>query len=317
LAGDQRANEHVLLTSMHTLFVREHNRWARKLVKYQPELKGKDELIYQQVRRIICGIMQNITYSEFLPALLGPKALRKYKGYKSKVNPTVVQEFSAVAYRIGHTMVSNQLHIGPRCSGKSLPLKDAFFNPTYVREHGVDGLLLGASKQLMQRVDNEIVDALRNFLFGPPSRQSVGDLATLNIQRARDHGICDYNSLRVAYGLPRVKSYAEISRNPQVQERLQQAYGPAHRGIDRIDPWTGGLCEDHVSGSQLGPLFHRILVDQFTRIRDGDRFWWELDPGLSQQLKAKIRKSRLSDVIRHNVNLHGAHLSCDVFHLRD
>ena len=53
LAGDIRANENVALTSMHTLWVREHNRVATELSLENPDLT--DEELYQQARQIVIG----------------------------------------------------------------------------------------------------------------------------------------------------------------------------------------------------------------------------------------------------------------------
>ena len=47
-----------------------------------------------------------------------------------------------------------------------------------------------------------IVDDVRDFLFGEPIPGGF-DLATLNIQRGRDHGLPGYNAVRVAFGLVR------------------------------------------------------------------------------------------------------------------
>ena len=69
LAGDVRANENVALTSMHAVFVREHNRLVDIIDAQQPELS--DEQQYQLARKIVGAEMQIITYEEFLPALLG------------------------------------------------------------------------------------------------------------------------------------------------------------------------------------------------------------------------------------------------------
>ncbi len=46
LAGDVRANENIELTSMHTLFLREHNAWAAKIAKENPRLT--DEQVFQR-----------------------------------------------------------------------------------------------------------------------------------------------------------------------------------------------------------------------------------------------------------------------------
>ena len=73
LAGDERANEQVGLTAMHTLFVREHNYWADEIRTAEPLLTGDE--VYERARAIVAAEMQIITYREFLPLLLGPNAL--------------------------------------------------------------------------------------------------------------------------------------------------------------------------------------------------------------------------------------------------
>src|SRR5438270_7749656 len=110
---------------------------------------------------------------------------------------------------------------------------------------------------------------VRNLLFGPPGAGG-SDLIARDIQRGRDHGLPDYNSLRAAYGLPRVTSFAQITSNVQVQQRLQQLYG----SVNNIDAFVGALAEDHARGADVGPLTKAVLVDQFTRLRDGDRFFY-------------------------------------------
>ena len=87
--------------------------------------------------------------------------------------------------------------------------------------------------------DTMVIDELRNFLFGPPGAGGF-DLASLNIQRGRDHGLADYNSVREAYGLPRAVGFEDVSLDPGVQERLAAAYGD----VDAVDLWVGGLAED-------------------------------------------------------------------------
>ena len=75
LAGDVRANEQLGLTAMHTLFVREHNRLAEKIGAQRSNWDG--DRIYEKARQLVGAQIQVITYNEFLPALLGKRAMRK------------------------------------------------------------------------------------------------------------------------------------------------------------------------------------------------------------------------------------------------
>lgn len=303
-AGDVRANENVFLISLHVLFVREHNRLCDEYVKANPGDAGKDELIYQYAKRIVAGIMQRITYEEFLPALIGEK-LPSYDGYKGNVDPSIATEFSTVGYRFGHGMVTSNLVLG----AETLNLRDIFFKPEYVKERGVDHILRHTPKQLMKEINGTIVEDLRSFLFGAPTQEKLLDLASLNMQRGRDHGIGGYNDVRTGYGLARRTLFSQITSNLQLQAKLYQLYGT----VDAIDPWIGCLVEDHVSGGAVGELIKAILVDQFTRLRDGDRFYYENHAALDSASIEIIKGSRLSDVIVRNTSLTANDLDLDVF----
>jgi peroxidase len=68
-AGDVRVNEHVGLATLHTLWMREHNRLAADLQLLNPH--WGDETLFQEARRIVAAEVQHITYTEFLPVVLG------------------------------------------------------------------------------------------------------------------------------------------------------------------------------------------------------------------------------------------------------
>jgi hypothetical protein len=304
-AGDIRVNENIELISMQTLFMREHNRLADQISKGNASLT--DEQVFQQARKIVIGELQAITYGEFLPALLGGNVLKPYSGYKAEVNPGIANEFAAAAFRFGHSMLGSDVEFLDNDGNEireAVSLRDAFFNPGLVKETGVDAILKYLASDRAEELDTLVVDDVRNFLFGPPGAGGL-DLASLNIQRGRDHGLPDYNSLRAAYGLKRVISFAEITPDKELQSELQRVYG----SVDKIDAWVGGLAEKHVHGGSMGELFSRILIDQFTRLRDGDRFWFQNQ--FSKDQIRQIEQTTLADVIRRNTAL--TNLQSNVF----
>jgi peroxidase len=309
LCGDVRANENVGLLSLHTLFVREHNLWATRLAVENPD--WTDEQLYQMARKIVGAEIQVITYNFFLPAILGEDALPPYQGYDSGIDPGIDLMFSTAAYRIGHTMVGPSLSRldanGQTIPEGNLALRDGFFRPErLVTEGGPNPIFRGLANSRMQSVDTRVIDDLRNFLFGPPGSGGL-DLLSLNIQRGRDHGLADYNTVREAYGLNRVTQFSDITSDPTQQIALATAFP----NVNDIDPWVGFLSEDHLPGSVTGPTLRAILVDQFTRLRDGDKYFYLNDPALNGY-RSYLEQLTLSQIILENT---GVQLQDNVFFL--
>lgn len=285
LAGDVRANEHVVLTSLHTVFVRLHNLRADSLVASG---ETDPEVIFTRARAWVAAVMQFITYREFLPELLGPQAVSDdwgYHGYNDTVETTVAAEFSACAYRLGHSMlpisvpVTGGVEFSQTVDGvERLDLKDAFFKPELVGTHGTATFVDLLHTETMRQVDPVVSEGLRNFLFRFPDGSGgvdlgLLDLAALNIMRGRDHRLATYNGVRQGLGMSAKETFADITGDADMAWRLEAAYGD----VDKIDLWVGGLCEQPVNGAAVGETFYAILHDQFIRLRDGDRWHWRND----------------------------------------
>jgi len=307
LAGDVRANEQAALTALHTLFVREHNRLAVEIQSNNPT--WLDERIYQEAKLLVEGELQWITYNEFLPILLGPNFTPDPFSYDPLIKAQIANEFSTEAYRYGHDAISSQVERIDPLDGSEfidddgighLSLVQAFFNPNWIKQDGIDEILLGVSLSPGEEIDHLMIDELRNLLFGPPGSPGL-DLAALDIQRGRDHGIPDYNAVRAAYGLATVTSYSEITSDVAMQMALTDLYGPDSNmdNVDNIDLWIGGLLEEPADDSMLGELFSTIIGLQFQIIRDGDRLYYE-NRGLSEEQLNIIENSYLSDIIMRN-----------------
>ena len=102
-----RVNEQPGLATLHTLWLREHNRVALQLTRINPH--WSDDRAFLETRRLVGALMQHITYNEWLPIILGPRVLEifelrllargHYRGYNDSVNPTIANSFAAAAFR--------------------------------------------------------------------------------------------------------------------------------------------------------------------------------------------------------------------------
>ena len=300
VAGDDRANENTLLLCMHILFVREHNRLCDELKKRYPS--WNDEKLYQRARKMVGAYLQSITYNEWLPSL--GVYLPEYQGYTANVEPSIMNVFSAAAFRIGHTMIDDDIirmnNEGEIIPAGNLSLKDAFFQPRQILEaHGIDPYFKGMGTQVMQEMDCKMIGDLRNFLFQGPSNTGL-DLASINIFRGRDRGLPDYNTLRKDFGLAKLNSFSDMTDNAEDIAVLSDLYG----SVDKIDAWVGMLTERHIDESAVfGELVMTIIKDQFRNLRDCDRFYFENDKTFSPSEIATIKRTTLHDIIMRNTSI--------------
>lgn len=300
VAGDVRANENPLLIAFHTIFVREHNRLCDELTVAHPS--WDDERLYQRARKIVGGYIQKIAFDEWLPAM-GVK-LSEYSGYKPSIDPSISNEFSAAAFRLGHTLINSNIlrmqNDGSDLPGGSISLRDAFFNPfVVILSGGIDPFFKGMATQVQQEMDCKVIDDVRNFLFGAPGQGGL-DLAAININRGRERGLPSFNQIRQDLGLPAVNSFLTLTQDQAIADEMTDIYG----SIDNLDPWVGMVSERHVSSDALlGELMMTILEEQFQALRDGDRYYYEIDNDLTIQQKEDIDNITMREIIMRNTSI--------------
>lgn len=311
VAGDGRVTEQIGLTSIHTVFIREHNRLAHELHDLNPHWSG--EILYQEARKIVGAMQQIITYRDFVPRTIGTKAtehfLPEYQGYDESVIPSISNVFSTAAFRFGHTMVQPMVSRMNESFQEhplfpSVPLVNAFFAAfKVVKEGGIDPLIRGllgtpAKQRKQTQLMNEV---LRDHLF-EITKQVALDLGSLNMQRGRDHGLPGYNDWRKLCNLPQPKNVGELANildNPQLAAKLLDMYGSPNN----IDVWLGGVLEPAVDGGKVGPLLSCLIGTQFRNLRDGDRFWWENEDVFTSAQRDALSKITLSRIICDNTHI--------------
>ena len=303
LAGDARANEQISLTIMHTLWFREHNRIARELKVINPF--WNDEILFQEARKIVGALVQKITYDDYLPKVLGQTTfdavIGPYPGYDRCVNPGVSNAFATAAYRYGHSLVRpefSRLNKDLMPIGKGpLSLVDAFFNPAQFKmSMGTDPIARGWVTDLSLRFDAFLTSILTTKLFAGENRAGM-DLASLDIQRGRDHGLPPFltwvNHCRLRFPNLTVSGEFESDLN---LVRFLELYG----SLDDVDLWIGGLAEKRLPDAFFGSVFACIFGITFSNVRNGDRFWYEKPGVFTQAQLAEIKKGTLSRVICDN-----------------
>uniref|UniRef100_A0ABM5F0S2 Thyroid peroxidase n=1 Tax=Pogona vitticeps TaxID=103695 RepID=A0ABM5F0S2_9SAUR len=316
MAGDTRASEVVSLAAMHTLWLREHNRLAKALKTLNQH--WSPETVYQEARKIVGALHQIITMRDYIPKIIGPEAFDQYvgayKGYDPSVDPTVTNIFATAAFRFAHAAIHpviKRLNMAYR-EDPSLPnllLHEVFFTPwRLIKEGGLDpflrGMLTTAAKlQLQDQLMNE---ELTKRLFVLSNNGSL-DLASLDLQRGRDHGLPGYNEWREFCDLPRLMTENELGTaigNRKVVSKIMELYG----NPNNIDVWLGGIGENLLPNARTGPLFACIIGKQMKALRDGDRFWWENSNVFTGPQRNELKKYSLSRLICDNSGLNEAPL---------
>ncbi len=308
VAGDPRANEHAALTAIHVLFVREHNRLAEEITENNPFLI--DEQVYQLARKINIAQMQYITYYEYLPSL--GIALPDYTGFDSEVDPSISNSFATIAFRMGHSQITNStLRLGRDYVDfeyGNISMADGFWNPDRLNtEGGIAPVFRGAAMTIQAASDTKYTSGLRNSMFGDPGFGGL-DMCAIDIQRGRGHGLPDYNTLRSTIGLGKINNWSEIMpQNTSDFNNLVQVYP----NIDEVDPIIGMYAEPHLPGGVLGETMHALLLDQYQRLRDGDILYFENDKEIAPYIN-QITQSSLAKIILRNTEITA--MQCEVMY---
>ncbi|MFL4468968.1 peroxidase family protein [Tateyamaria armeniaca] len=108
LIGDERNDENLAVAQTHLAFLKFHNAVVNFLSEGQPGLTSAEQ--FDEARRIVTWHYQWIVLFDWVERLTEPGLVRKIKEqgrrfYRFKTTPYIPAEFSAAAYRLGHSMI--------------------------------------------------------------------------------------------------------------------------------------------------------------------------------------------------------------------
>lgn len=300
-----------MLTVIHTIFMREHNRVATALGRINPH--WDDETIFQNARAIVIGEFQAVVYEEYLPSIFGRELFQaligSYDRYDESVDPTITSIFATAGFRFGHSLIRPnfaRLNEDGTEFAPPLQLVDSFSNflANFNNSGGTDPLMRGLLRQPSRQADEHFTDDIINRLFGIDL-----DLISVNIQRGRDHGLPRFLAWRdfcgnflTSRGIHVEPNNLGIFNDSINAVNIERMFGT----LDTVDPFTGNTAEAKFRGrrseSILGLTQACIFALQFNDLRTGDRFFYE-NPGVFTPAQVEeLKSASLSKVICDNAD---------------
>ncbi|XP_010190709.1 PREDICTED: dual oxidase 1-like, partial [Mesitornis unicolor] len=324
--GSAWGNENRFLQAESIAWFRYHNHQAMVLAQEHPT--WSDEDLFQYTRKNVIATFQSIVMYEWLPTLLG-RPVPEYKGYQQHLDPSLSPEFVAAARQFLATMMPPGVYMrAPMCQFQNVSSPSGSFpavrlcNSYWSREStrqqqaedvDVDNLLLGMSSQIAEREDNIVVEDLQDYWYGP-LKYSRTDYVASWLQRGRDLGLPTYNQARERFGLEPLQNWSDFAPHlERVSGQVLEVAALYANNTAGLELLPGGMME--VNGS----LFSAIILDQFVRLRDGDRFWFEnTRNGLfTVEEVRKIRSTTFHDVLVAVTHANSTDLQPHVFTWRE
>ena len=231
--------------------------------------------VFQPTRHIVAALMQKVIYGEWLPVILGKEFVKNnldipLEGttYNPKVNPSIENGFATAAFRFGHSMLQGATWVKNHITDErkiELIRDNLMVNDNYVAVNGVDDIMYGLTQQRAEKMDAHVTEDVTNFLFKDAGASHGQDLVARNIQRGRDHSLASYLAYRTKFAGK--KDNIHCHKPPkEIKPEVWRSVMEIYNDPQDIDLFTGGLLEEPVTGSILGPTFHGIIGEYINQL---------------------------------------------------
>ncbi|CAG2110441.1 unnamed protein product, partial [Medioppia subpectinata] len=198
-----------------------------------------------------------------------------YSEYNADVNPDVMQEFGAAAFRHSHANINSQFPIlETSCLNISqMKLRYSFNKVTEIWDGKTNSLLKGMCEDSMRSTGLCYEPDVKDYFAFNVVKPRVIDLFVIDIGRARDHGIAPYvYYIHYCYG-KHINQWQDLY--PYISHENIAKLKAIYKSFTDIELMVGGLAEQHMKGSTLGPTFACLVSIQFYHLKFGDRLYFE------------------------------------------
>lgn len=288
LIGDPRNDENLVVGQLHLAFMKFHNKVVDGLeTRTIPRRSPIRKSIFEEARDLVIWHYQWIVVNDFLKRILDPQQFEEVFVQNNRSHylvgggaPYIPVEFSAAAYRFGHTMVREAYNynrvfrfggVTPatlallfQFSGLSTtdPVNSVPIPSDWIidwrRFFDIGG---GVSAELSRALDPFLIPKLHNL----PNVPRPNSLAVRNLQRGRSLGLPPGQSVAYAMGFePLTPEQIATGRDGEVAAR--------HDLHIETPLWYYILKEAEVQqgGQRLGQVGSRILAEVFHGILTSD-----------------------------------------------
>ncbi|CAI4223897.1 unnamed protein product [Auanema sp. JU1783] len=314
ISGSDEVNILPGVTSVYSILIRQHNKVANDLREVNRH--WSDDKLFDEARKIVSAQLQHITFSEFLPILVGVENVNKYglklhqsgfdADYDLNIDGAVLNEFAVTFPYVLWSLYP------PRD-----PVFTSFNNPSRAFEtRGVTNLLRHLMSSTIFKPALRVNEEAKNE-FLRDNRDIGLDLISIALKQGRDHGIPGYTVVRAQCGLGKIRSFQELKDSFQSDVKFEYITS-IYESVDDIDLLIGVLAEQPLKGALMGPTMACIASKQFQRTRRGDRFWYEnyFSPsGFTENQLLEIRKTSLAELICTNTEF--SKITKNVFMVED
>jgi Animal haem peroxidase len=291
LTGDARNDENLIVSQLHLLFIRFHNKVVDELLA--GDQRPAAEEAFGEAQRIVRWHYQWIVTHDFLTKIVDAELAASVLARAAPVTEIPV-EFSAAAYRFGHSMVRNDYI-----------LNDSHVDvPTFPQDPAEPGPHLGGLRRLPEDLviewrrffrttgtrmrSMQIDTSLAGALFRLPQNGAplaAPQLAALNLRRGRALGLPAGDAVASAMGAAALSDEQLLPRSMRLSDGAREA-------LLRAPPlWYYVLREAEVvqKGRRLGPVGGRIVAEVLVGLlaADPDSYLrtdpsWKPEPALAR-----------------------------------
>jgi prostaglandin-endoperoxide synthase 2 len=254
--GLEHGNATIGSTILNTLFLREHNRVAALLASEHSD--WDDDRLFETTRNVMIVLELKLVVEEYIRHI-GPfdfaiEAVPFIADEERWNRPNWIAIEFNLLYR-WHSLVPDVIGEGPQ----ALTWQGFLNNNQLVISRGLESLVAQCSRQRSGKIG----------LLNTPSflvDRSVPDHPSLEertIALMRQARLRSFNDYRESYGLPRMKTFAGLTSDVALRERLEALYD---HDIESLEWYVGIFAEDYPDYLMMGELLTTMVAnDAFTQ----------------------------------------------------